>query len=163
MAEKDVRPFVVGPGEGRTLKNPIGSPVVLLAVGEQSGGAVTAFESSPPPGEGPPVHVHADEDEVIYVLEGRLRVSLEGTIHDAAAGSFVFVPRGVAHTWQNSGDEQARILFMFTPAAPGMESFFERSAAIADDADVAEAFKRFASDAGMEVLGPPLAATDSDE
>jgi hypothetical protein len=42
-----------------------------------------------------------------------------------------------------------------------MELFFERSAGLGDDLSAAEAFKRFASDAGMEVLGPPLAELDS--
>ena len=38
---------------------------------------MTAFESAAAPGEGPPLHRHASEDEVLYVLKGRLRVKLE--------------------------------------------------------------------------------------
>ena len=53
--------------------------------------------------------------------QGRLRVRLEETIHEAPAGSFVFIPKGVPHTWQNAGDDPARILVVFTPAAAGME------------------------------------------
>ena len=97
---------------------------------------------------------------MLYVLEGLLRVKLEATIEDAPAGSFVFIPRGIPHTWQNAGEGPARILILFTPAAGGMEQFFERSARLDDDAGVADAFKRFAGDAGMEVLGPPLAQSD---
>ena len=52
------------------------------------------------------------------------------------------------------------LLVLFTPAAAGMEQFFERSAELGDDAGVADAFKKFAGDAGMEVLGPPLAESD---
>jgi hypothetical protein len=48
-------------------------------------------------------------------------------------------------------------LALFAPAAAGMERFFERSAELADDTRAAAAFKKFASEAGMEVLGPPLA------
>ena len=160
MTEKNVRPFVIGPGEGQTLRSPVGGDVTQLALGDQSGGALTAFEASAPPGQGPPLHVHITEDEVISVLEGELRVSLDGTVHEAAAGSFVFIPRGVAHTWQAVGDQPARFVFMFTPAAPGMEQFFTRAAELADDAGVAEAFKSFAADAGMNVLGPPLAQSE---
>ena len=72
----------------------------------------------------------------------------------------VFIPKSVPHTWQNAGDDPARILILFTPAAAGMEQFFERSAKLDDDARVADAFKKFASDAGMEVLGPPLAESN---
>jgi quercetin dioxygenase-like cupin family protein len=152
-----VTAFVSGPGEGRTLKNPVGGPLSFKARDAQTGGALTAFESTAAPGEGPPLHRHAGQDEVLYVLEGRLRVRLEEAVHEAPAGSFVFIPRGVHHTWQNAADEPARLLVLFAPAAPGMERFFERSAELAEDARVADAFEKFASDAGMEVVGPPLA------
>ena len=160
MAEDDRRGFVTAPGDGRILKNPVGGPLTFWALGEQTGGALTAFETTPAPGEGPPLHLHPREDEVLYVLQGRFRVKLESTIHEAPPGSFVFIPKGVPHTWQNAGDDPARLLILFTPAAPGMEQFFERSAELADDARVADAFKKFAGDAGMEVLGPPLAQSD---
>jgi quercetin dioxygenase-like cupin family protein len=160
MAEADQRAFVSVPGDAQTLKNPVGGPMTFKARGEQTMGALTAFESTPAPGEGPPLHLHVSEDEVIYVLEGRLRVRLDGTMHEAPAGSFVFIPRRVPHTWQNAGDDPARILVLFTPAAAGMEQFFERSAELPDDARVADAFQKFAADGGMEVLGPPLAESE---
>ena len=152
-------PIVLGPGEGEALRNPVGGPVILKTRGADTGGALTTFESTPAPGEGPPLHSHPNEDELIYVLEGSLRVRLEGTDHAAPSGSFVFVPRGAPHTWQNDGDASARVLFAFTPAAPGMERFFERSAELPADARVADAFKEFAADAGMDVLGPPLSGS----
>jgi quercetin dioxygenase-like cupin family protein len=161
MAEEDARAIVRAPGHGQTVKNPAGGLLTVKARGKQTGGALTAFESTAAPREGPPLHLHASEDEFIYVLEGRLRVRLEETVHEAPAGSFVFIPRGVPHTWQNAGDGPARFLAVFAPAAPGMERFFERSAELADDVRAADAFNTFASDAGMEVLGPPLARPDT--
>jgi quercetin dioxygenase-like cupin family protein len=157
MAEQVSGAFVSAPGEGQTVTPPVGESLTFKARDEQTGGALTAFESTPGPGQGPPLHRHADQDEAIYVLAGRLRVRLEETIHEAPAGSFVFIPRGATHTWQNAGDDPARLLVLFAPAAAGMERFFERSAELAGDTRAAEAFKKFASDAGMEVLGPPLA------
>jgi oxalate decarboxylase/phosphoglucose isomerase-like protein (cupin superfamily) len=94
---------------------------------------------------------------VIYVLEGRLRVRLADAVHAASAGSFIFIPKGVSHTWQNAGDEWARLLVLFTPASPGMERFFDRAARAPDGTPAAEAFARFAPGTGMELLGPPLA------
>ena len=157
MAEPGSGGFVSGPGEGQTVTPPVGESLTFKARDDQTGGALTAFESTPGPGQGPPLHRHPDQDEAIYVLAGRLRVWLEETIHEAPAGSFVFIPRGATHTWQNAGDDPARLLVLFAPAAPGMERFFERSAELTGDTRAAEAFKKFASDAGMEVLGPPLA------
>jgi hypothetical protein len=96
----------------------------------------------------------------MYVLEGRLRFRLDEIDHTAPAGSFTFIPRGVPHTWQNAGDDHARILFGFTPASPGMERFFERSAQLPEDTRMADAFGTLADDAGMKVVGPPLAQSD---
>jgi quercetin dioxygenase-like cupin family protein len=153
--------FVTRAGEGDTMKNPAGGALMFLARDGHTGGALTMFETSAAPGDGPPLHLHVREDELLYVLEGLLRVKLGETIDEAPAGSIVFIPKGVPHTWQNAGDDPARFLVLFTPAASGMELFFERSAGLGDDLSAAEAFKRFASDAGMEVLGPPLAELDA--
>ena len=157
MADEHPRAIVMGPGEGQTVDNPAGGGLTYKARSEQTQGALTAWESTAAPGEGPPLHLHVNEDEFMYVLEGRLRFRLDEADHTAPAGSFVFIPRGVPHTWHNAGDSHARILFVFTPASPGMERFFERSAELPEDTRMADAFKTLASDAGMEVLGPPLA------
>ena len=161
VAEEHARTIVMGPGGGQTVVNPAGGGLTYKARGGQTEGALTAWESTAAPGEGPPLHLHVHEDEVIYVLEGRLRFRLDESDHMAPAGSCVFIPRGVPHTWHNAGDGHARILFVFTPASPGMERFFERSAELPEDTRMADAFKTLASDAGMEVLGPPLAKSDA--
>jgi quercetin dioxygenase-like cupin family protein len=161
MVEDDRRGFVTAGGDGQTLTNPAGAALTFLARAEQTGGAMTAFETGAAPGEGPPLHTHVREDEVLYVLRGRLRIRLDEEIQVAPAGSFVFIPKGVPHSWQNVGDDQVRFLVVFTPAALGMEQFFERSAELGEANQVAEAFKRFASDAGMKVLGPPMAESDA--
>jgi quercetin dioxygenase-like cupin family protein len=143
--------------ENAALKAPAGW-VTIKARGSETGGALTACESAVEPGEGPPLHLHVREDELMYVLEGRLRVELDGVMRDAPAGAVIFIPRGVAHTWQNAGAGLARLFFLFTPAAEAMERFFERSDEFSAELSAAERFQRFAGDAGMEVLGPPLAA-----
>jgi quercetin dioxygenase-like cupin family protein len=120
------RAVVVAPGDGTTIEGPVGGPLTFKVRGDQTADALTAFENVIPPGEGPPMHVHAREDEAWYVLEGELRFSLGGELAPAAAGSFVFVPRGTPHCFQNVGAAPARILVLFTPS--GMERFFERFA-----------------------------------
>jgi quercetin dioxygenase-like cupin family protein len=161
MTEERARAIVMGPGDGQTVANPAGGGLTYKARSGQTGGALTAWESTAAPGEGPPLHVHVNEDEFMYVLEGRLRFRLNENDHTAPAGSFVFIPRGVPHTWQNAGDGHARILFVFTPASPGMERFFERSAELPEDTRMADAFQTLAGEAGMTVLGPPLARSDT--
>jgi quercetin dioxygenase-like cupin family protein len=110
------------------------------------------IESVIAPGEGPPLHVHAEMDEIIYVLEGRLRVLLDADLRQAPAGACVFIPHGMEHTWQSVGDGPARFLALVTPA--GLERFFERLAA--EGARDQATFAAFGPEVGMEVVGPPL-------
>jgi oxalate decarboxylase/phosphoglucose isomerase-like protein (cupin superfamily) len=116
---------------------------------------MTVFESVAAPGEGPPLHFHQLQDEWLYVLEGEMRIRLADDVAPAPAGSFAFIPRGVPHTWQNSGQEPAIFLAMFAPSA--LEQFFERYAEMTDQTDDLDAFRALASAAGMTVVGPPLA------
>jgi quercetin dioxygenase-like cupin family protein len=157
MASEKHGAFVSAAEAGEALDTPIGALITFKARGEQTGGALTAFESVAAPGEGPPFHRHLSQDETIYVLEGTIRVRLGEEVHQAPVGSFVFMPRGVPHAWQNVGEDSARLLVVFTPSAAGMERFFGRAAELNDETRAAEGFARFAADAGMEVLGPPLA------
>jgi quercetin dioxygenase-like cupin family protein len=146
----------VAPGKGASIQGPVGGPLEFKVRGDQTGGSLTALENVIPPGEGPPLHVHANEDESWYLIEGDLRFKLGDEVHHAPEGSFVFVPRGVPHNFHNAGDAPARILVMFTPS--GMEAFFERFAEL--DAPEPAAFKNIGAGVGMDVLGPPLAQSD---
>ncbi len=145
-------PVALGPGEGETVQGPAGGPLTFKLRGSQSGGSLLAFENVIAPGDGPPRHVHSAEDEAWYVLEGDLRFELGAEVAVAPAGTFVFVPRGTAHCFQNAGDGPARILVLFTPAS--MEPFFDRLSAL--PALDAGAFARIGAEVGMEVVGPPL-------
>jgi quercetin dioxygenase-like cupin family protein len=148
--------LAVRPGEGETVRSPIGGDMTFVARGEQTNGALVAVEVVVPPGEGPPLHVHTREDESVYVLEGDLRFKLDAELSATPAGSFVFVPRGVAHSFQNVGEQPGRMLVTFAPA--GMEGFFDRlSDLTAFDLD---AFRRAAAEVGRDVVGPPLAQSD---
>jgi quercetin dioxygenase-like cupin family protein len=147
-------PVAVGPGEGSTVQGPAGGPLTYKVRGEQTGGTLTDFENVIAPGDGPPFHVHAGADESWYVIEGQLRFRFDEETHGAPAGSFVFVPRGVRHCFQNVGEQPARILVLFTPS--GMERFFDRFAALPEGSDLPGAFAGIGRDVGMEVVGPPM-------
>jgi quercetin dioxygenase-like cupin family protein len=144
----DTSGLVVVAGDGGQVLSPVGGSITHKLRGEQSGGGVAVFESLIPPGEGPPLHVHANEEEVLYVLEGTFRFRLGDEVSAAPEGSLVFVPRGVPHTWQNAGDSPGRLLITFTPA--GMERFFDLA-----DGD-RSAFERLGHELGMTVVGEPL-------
>jgi quercetin dioxygenase-like cupin family protein len=150
-------PYAVAPGEGATIQGPAGGPLTFKARGEQTNGALTLFENVIAPGDGPPLHTHADEDESWYVLQGALRFRLGDELAQAPAGTFVFVPRGTPHCFQNAGEEPARIIVMFTPS--GMERFFDRFATLPAGPVDPDAFRSIGAEVGMDVVGPPMAAT----
>ena len=75
-----------------------------------------------PPGGGPMPHIHHREDESFYLLEGTLTVQVGGNTVAASAGDVAFLPRGIAHSFRNTGDVTAKALVLITPA--GLENFF---------------------------------------
>ena len=156
MSDRPV-PFAVGPGGGPTIQGPAGGPLTFKARGEQTGGALTVFENVIAPRDGPPLLTHAGEDESWYVLEGELRFRLGDDIASVGAGSFVFVPRGTPHCFQNAGAVPARIIVMFTPS--GMERFFDRFAALPAGPVGPDAFRSIGAGTGMDVVGPPMSVT----
>lgn len=79
-----------------------------------TGGTFALHEWSPGPGDGPPLHVHYSDDEAWYVLEGTLRFGFSGRTVDVRAGTAVFVPAGVAHTFGNPGPNSVRYLTVAT-------------------------------------------------
>ena len=152
-----MEPFSHAPGCGLSFENPVGGVTTFKAMAEATGGALTAIEAEAAPGEGPPLHVHRDQDELIYTLEGTHRVKLGEELFDAPAGSFIFIPRGTPHTWQNVGDARSRFFATFNPASPEFERFFADYAGLPESKRSIEAFVRLSRETGaMEVVGPPL-------
>ena len=62
-----------------------------------------------------PLHLHRNDDEAWYVLEGTLCVRIGKDVVEARAGSAVLVPRGTAHTYWNPGSGLLRYLLVMTP------------------------------------------------
>jgi quercetin dioxygenase-like cupin family protein len=140
------------PGDDVAIANPVGGEITFMVRGEHTGGRLTALETIAAPGEGPLLHTHAGEDEGLLIVDGRFRFRLGDRLEQASIGSFVYVPRGVPHTWQNIGVGPGRMFVIFTPS--GMERFFDAFAAL--EAPDRDAFAQAGVDAGMSVVGPPL-------
>jgi oxalate decarboxylase/phosphoglucose isomerase-like protein (cupin superfamily) len=74
-----------------------------------------------PVGLASPYHVHHNEDEAFYVLEGELAVVLDGKWLTAGPGTYVYGPRDIPHGFKVVGTKPARMLLMCAPA--GFERF----------------------------------------
>ncbi len=94
----------------------------LRIVAPATEGEMAVWETIVPPEAGPPLHIHAREDETFYVLAGLFQVWVGDRTLLAAPGATMFLPRGIAHTFRNIGKTDGRILCMATPG--GFEEFF---------------------------------------
>src|SRR4028118_1105349 len=121
-------PRILGPSDGKAVD--LGSVGVRFMVwGEESGGGFSLVEHPIPPRTlAAPLHLHANEDEYSYVLEGRMGAQLGNEVVYAEKGHLVFKPRNQWHTFWNAGDEVCRILEIISPG--GLEHV---SAAVAED------------------------------
>jgi quercetin dioxygenase-like cupin family protein len=101
-------------GRGEVI---FGSPkleVTLLVDVEQ----IVAVEVRAAPGWGKaPPHVHARHAEAVYVLAGELTLQLEDRVHPIDAGTWAFVPRGIAHAFEVTDEREARFLVLHTPGS----------------------------------------------
>jgi hypothetical protein len=105
--------------------------------------------------------VHRREDEWFYVTEGELTLWVDGQVTSAPAGTFIYGPRDVPHTFEVSS-EHARFLLVTEPA--GFEQFMRtlaepaRSLTIpppASEPPDVQHLSAVAAEYGIEILGPP--------
>ena len=111
-------------GTGPAYQSPI-DKITFLITGEQTGGAFFMAEVTVLPGGGNPPHIHHREEECFYMQEGTLTVQVGGKTQTASAGDFIRLPRGLAHSFQNTGNVDAKLLLVTAPA--GLEKFFEEA------------------------------------
>jgi quercetin dioxygenase-like cupin family protein len=155
-----IPPIALAADEGEALWF-IGSLTTIKASSQSTAGRVAVIEHVSPRGSGSPLHVHHREDEWFYVTKGELTIWVGGQVIDAPAGSFVYGPRDIPHTYTVSSDT-ARFLVVTQPA--GFDDFIREFAQPAtarvipptatEPADV-EAMTRVAAEYGIEILGPP--------
>ena len=120
-----------------------------------SGGALFIFEHNHHTKKGgPPRHLHHNEDEWFYVIEGDYIIEAGTERFHLGPGDSILGPREVPHVWAFVGDTPGKLLIAFAPANK-MEAFFRDNAKqmsggkYANEAEMYQAY-------GMELLGPPL-------
>ena len=87
-----------------------------LVDGVESGAGLGMFELTVPPGARvPPAHSHQANEEIVYVLEGTLRYSVDDETRDLKPGERMYTPRGSVHAFSNPHDRPARALIVLTP------------------------------------------------
>ena len=160
----NVKPFLVRTGQARE-----GRPLVVQGDenafstkvrGVDGNKKYSVFEVHTPPERGPLLHIHASQNELLFVLYGSIgfQCGSERTILNA--GDAFMAPANIPHAYLTLGTEESRMLVVFDP--PGdMERFFQALASALNASGPPDE-KRLASvyaNHGVEVVGPPLQAS----
>jgi mannose-6-phosphate isomerase-like protein (cupin superfamily) len=104
------RSVVIAPGEGHR----VGNVEFLARTADTPRFTFGIIEI--PPGRVLEAHVHAEEDDAFYILEGVMTFDLGGETVPAPPGTFVLAPPGVEHGFRNDGDVPVRMLNIHAPA-----------------------------------------------
>ena len=114
--------YVVAPGEGKSIR--LGGLGVDFKLGsEETGDLLSVVEHPIQPGVLVPPHMHSQEDEYSYVIDGVIGVRIGDREFEAGPGSYILKPRNVPHTFWNASREPARLIEIIVPG--GFEKFFE--------------------------------------
>ena len=134
--------------------------ITVKAGPDETGNAFSQFVVDDPRGGGPPLHVHHNEDETFYILEGEVTMFVGDERIDLVAGDYVFGARGIPHAYLVRS-ERARMLVTISPS--GSEQLFVSLGVPVTDAEpptetvmppMPEMVRLFAA-YGAEILGPP--------
>jgi mannose-6-phosphate isomerase-like protein (cupin superfamily) len=114
-------PLTNARGEGQSFYFS-GTLMTLKAGSAETNGQFSLIEQLAPPGFATPLHMHHNEDETMYVLEGSYTFFVGDQVIKATAGAVVYLPKGVPHAFRVEGAVPARLLQLTTPA--GIEQGF---------------------------------------
>lgn len=136
-------------GERRGL----GISSIAFKVSTEDSAGILILENTFHAKGGPPRHLHYEQGEWFYALEGEFLIEVGAERSRLRPGDSLLAPRQVPHVWASVGDGGGRILIAFMPAGT-MEAFFRTVTAANAMPSQDPALWRAH---GMEVLGPPLA------
>lgn len=122
------KPIILAPGEGRAY--PMGRISAVFKADEAESASRYAISEwwLEPHTRGPGAHAHP-EDDIFYVIEGTMSLLVGDEWTHAPRGSFVLVPGGVVHDFENRGEVRAGVLNLSVPGAfelhmPGIVQWF---------------------------------------
>ena len=143
----------VGSGEDRFGEHRgLGISEITFKVMPQDSNGLLIIENTFHAKGGPARHLHYDQDEWFYALEGEFIIEIGEQQYSLQPGDSLLAPRQVPHVWAYVGDTRGRMLIAFLPAGK-MEAFFREvtKANAMPPQDPAVWHEH-----GMKLMGPPL-------
>lgn len=129
-------------------------PLQIKVSSNDTDGSFFAFEHARMGKGGPPRHLHYEQDEWFYAIEGEFNFEVGDEKFVLKPGDSLFAPRMTPHVWAHVGDKPGTILIALQPAKT-FEEFFMKSCSMKGLPTPQEAEQLFAAH-GMKVVGPPL-------
>ena len=127
-------PFVLEPGQRHPDLPPLErGPFIRIASGQTDGLMALMEVRLPPLTAGPNLHVHANEDELFYVLGGVMTVQVGDELSEIATGGLAWGARGTAHAYANRAEEPLHLLIQLIPG--GAEGLFAEMGAYLQTVD----------------------------
>jgi mannose-6-phosphate isomerase-like protein (cupin superfamily) len=117
-----MKPIIRKPAQGRTIAV-VGDVYRFLATGEDTNSQYALWEAIVLPGGGPPPHVHSQEEEGFYILEGEITFTMGDQRLVAGPGMFANMPVGTPRSFKNESGQPARRLISVAPAWPSASAF----------------------------------------
>ena len=158
-SKSDGKGFKIGSGEGRIhghlkLKGVNANILDLKVSGKDTNEELAIFEqTSLSQGRGTPLHIHTQQDEVFYVIEGEYYFKVDSEKYRLGVGDSIFLPRKVPHAWTQIS-EKGKMTVIFQPAGK-MEEFFVAMADLKSE-PTSEEIERIFAENEMQIVGPPL-------
>jgi mannose-6-phosphate isomerase-like protein (cupin superfamily) len=115
---------VLRPGEGQQFRV-FGSEMTYKVTAKDTDGRFSVALETTAPHAGIPLHVHHNEDEAMYILEGEFQIECGGQAVRAGAGTFVLLPKDVPNRYENIGETPGTFLYVTSPA--GFEKVVEET------------------------------------
>ena len=96
-----------------------GEHCVIRVVADETRGLYSVLEIVSDPGDGTPLHVHENEDEHIFVLQGTARIAYGDEIFDVQPGEAATLRKGIPHAWGNRANARLRLAVLAIPDGVG--------------------------------------------
>jgi quercetin dioxygenase-like cupin family protein len=150
-ASRIVTPAITTPDTQRVIPF-LGHSYHVRVSGQDTAGTFAVMDTEALRGHASPMHLHRHDSEIFLVLEGTLRVVVDGQEHEAGAGSAAVLPAGRPHAFVVTS-KAARYLTMHH--GPTFEQF---AAAAGGEGDVPDPSRlaEIAAEHGIDIIGPPL-------
>src|SRR5215467_13256601 len=117
-------PIILEADQGETVLFPGNISQVWKATGATTNGTLDLWMEVVPPRLGPPQHLHAHHDEFFWIVKGTFLVKVADRTVRVSEGASLFLPRGIAHAFQNVGTDTGHLLIGTLPGGV-MRAYFE--------------------------------------